>query len=120
MAARRGRRPAGLLAGALTVRLGARPGRSGVHPAPTESQQGAAPLHVRASCGRCGRVAAFAAVSAVGLVAAAVLGDGYFEIAKHVWLAAYLLVVTAAALGLAVIAASRTFARRTRASGSRG
>jgi hypothetical protein len=56
-------------------------------------------------------VAAFAGVSAVGLVAAAVLGDGYFEIAKHVWLAAYLVAVTAtsALLGLAVIAASRTF-----------
>jgi hypothetical protein len=59
-----------------------------------------------------GRVAAVAAVSAVGVVAAAVLGDGYFEIAKHVWLAAYLLVVTAAAvvLGAAVSAASRTSA----------
>ena len=58
-----------------------------------------------------GRVAGFAAVAAVGVVAAAVLGDGYFEIAKHVWLAAYLLVVTAAAvvLGAAVSAASRTF-----------
>jgi hypothetical protein len=57
-------------------------------------------------------VAALAAVSAVGLVAAAVLGDGYFEIAKHTWLAAYLLTVTAVAvlLGLAVIAARRTFA----------
>jgi len=56
-------------------------------------------------------VAAVAAVSAVGVVAAAVLGDGYFEIAKHVWLAACLLVVTAAAvvLGAAVSAASRTF-----------
>ena len=57
-------------------------------------------------------MAAVAAVSAVGVVAAAVLGDGYFEIAKHVWLAAYLLVVTAAAvlLGVAVMVARRTFA----------
>jgi hypothetical protein len=58
-----------------------------------------------------GRVAALAAVSAVGLVAAAVLGDGYFEIAKHVWLAAYFLAVTVGAVLLAVVAiASRAFA----------
>lgn len=50
-----------------------------------------------------GRVAALAAVAAVGLVAAAVLGDGYFEIAKHVWLAAYFLVVTAASVVLAAV-----------------
>jgi hypothetical protein len=71
-----------------------------------------------------GRVAAFGAVSAVGLVAAAVLGDGYFEIAKHTWLAAYLLAVTGTSLVLAVvvIAASRTFAviepRKRRARGA--
>ena len=77
----------GLLAGLLTVRRGG-------------------PV-VRAA----GRVAALAAVSAVGLVAAAVLGDGYFEIAKHVWLAAYLLAVTAGAVLLAVACiASRAFA----------
>ena len=60
-----------------------------------------------------GRVAAVAAVSAVGVVAAAVLGDGYFEIAKHVWLAAYLLVVTAVAvlLGVAALAFYRRPAR---------
>ena len=58
-----------------------------------------------------GRVAVFGAVSAAGLVAAAVLGDGYFEIAKHTWLAAYLVEVTATSvvLGLAVVAARRTF-----------
>ena len=44
------------------------------------------------------RTAGLAAVAAVGLVAVAVLGDGYFEIAKHVCLAAYLLAVTATAL----------------------
>ena len=77
---------AGLLAGLSTVR------RRGERPRDAV---------VRA----CGQVAAVAAVSAVGVVAAAVLGDGYFEIAKHVWLAAYLLVVTAAAvlLGVAVM-----------------
>ena len=51
------------------------------------------------------RVAALGAVTALALVAAAVLGDGFFEIAKHVWLAAYLLEVTAAAALLAAIAA---------------
>ena len=48
-----------------------------------------------------GRIAGLAAVSAVGLVVVAVLGDGYFEIAKHTWLAAYLLVVCAVAVVLA-------------------
>jgi hypothetical protein len=76
---------AGLLAGVLTVR---RPDPVG---APRERP--------------------FGAVSAVGLVAAAVLGDGYFEIAKHTWLAAYLVAVTATSvvLGLAVVAVRRTF-----------
>jgi hypothetical protein len=48
-----------------------------------------------------GRIAGLAAVSAVGLVVVAVVGDGYFEIAKHTWLAAYLLVVGAVAVVLA-------------------
>lgn len=47
---------------------------------------------------RLARIAGAAAAGAVGIVAVAVLGDGYFEIAKHVWLAAYLLDVTALAL----------------------
>ena len=38
--------------------------------------------------------AGLGAATALGLVAMAVLGDGYFEVFKHVWLAAYLLVVT--------------------------
>lgn len=53
------------------------------------------------------RLAAMAAVSAVGLVVTAVLGDGFFEIAKHVWLASYLLEVTFVALALAGIVAGR-------------
>jgi hypothetical protein len=58
------------------------------------------------------RIAALAAVAAVGLVAAAVLGDGFFEIAKHVWLAAYLLEVTAVAALLAgVVACARRIRR---------
>ncbi|MCD2195797.1 hypothetical protein LQ327_20710 [Actinomycetospora endophytica] len=38
--------------------------------------------------------AGLGAVTALGIVVTAVLGDGYFEVFKHVWLAAYLLVVT--------------------------
>lgn len=57
------------------------------------------------------RIAGFGAASAVSLVVVAVLGDGYFEIAKHVWLAAYLLEVTAAAL---VLAAGTTLLSRRR------
>ena len=46
-------------------------------------------------------VAGTAAAGAVEIVAAAVAGDGYFEIAKHVWLAAYLLDVAQWALVMA-------------------
>jgi hypothetical protein len=44
------------------------------------------------------RIAGTAGVSSVLLAVMAVLGDGYFEIAKHAWLAAYLLDVTTFAL----------------------
>ncbi|MER5624823.1 hypothetical protein ABT061_27700 [Streptosporangium sp. NPDC002544] len=44
------------------------------------------------------RVAGVGAVGAVGVAALAVVGDGYYEIAKHVWLSAYLLDVTGTAL----------------------
>jgi len=44
------------------------------------------------------RVAAVAAAAALGLAAVAVLGDGYFEIAKHAWLAAYAVDVAAYSL----------------------
>jgi hypothetical protein len=54
------------------------------------------------------RVAALAAACAVALVATAVAGDGFFEIAKHVWPAAYLLQVAAAAAVLTGIAAARS------------
>lgn len=40
------------------------------------------------------RIAGVAAVCALGISLVAVLGDGYFEIAKHVWLAAYFVDVT--------------------------
>ncbi len=50
------------------------------------------------------RVAGVLAVTAVGIVLLAALGDGYVELAKHVWLASYLLVVTTTALLAAVVA----------------
>ncbi|WP_433782591.1 hypothetical protein ACQPX6_22295 [Actinomycetospora sp. CA-101289] len=48
--------------------------------------------------------AGLGAVTALGLVALAVLGDGYFEVFKHVWLAAYVLVLTGLCLLGAVAA----------------
>jgi hypothetical protein len=56
--------------------------------------------------------AGLAAVGALGLVVAAVLGDGYFEVFKHVWLAAYLLVVSALCL-LAALGSWTWRARRS-------
>jgi hypothetical protein len=49
--------------------------------------------------------AGLAALTALGLVVVAVLGDGYFEVFKHVWPASYLLVVTALCLAGAALAA---------------
>jgi hypothetical protein len=49
------------------------------------------------------RVSGVAAAGAVGVAVVAVLGDGYFEIAKHVWLSAYLLDVATGALLMCVI-----------------
>jgi hypothetical protein len=57
--------------------------------------------------GRAGRwslAAGLAAGTALGLVVVAVAGDGYFEVFKHVWLAAYLLAL--AGLSLAGAAAT--------------
>ena len=56
--------------------------------------------------------AGLGAITALGLVGMAVLGDGYFEIFKHVWLAAYLLVVTALSLLGALVAGTQVLARR--------
>ena len=58
------------------------------------------------------RAAGLGAVTALGLVAAAVLGDGYFEVFKHVWLAAYVLILTAACLLGALTSASCVGFRR--------
>jgi hypothetical protein len=52
---------------------------------------------------RYGVVAGVATTGALGIVVMAVLGDGYYEIAKHVWLAAYLLDVAALSLCVMVV-----------------
>jgi len=57
------------------------------------------------------RVAGALAVTALGIVVVAVLGDGYCELAKHVWLGSYALVVAGTVLVLAGVAAGA--ARRT-------
>ena len=61
-----------------------------------------------------------AAVTAVALIAVAVIGDGYFEIFKHVWLAAYLLVVSALCLAGAVAAGLVPLLRARRPPGQPG
>jgi hypothetical protein len=45
------------------------------------------------------------AVAATGVVAAAVIGDGYYELVKHVWLGSYLLVLAGTALATGAAAA---------------
>jgi hypothetical protein len=60
------------------------------------------------------QLAGVTALSAVGLAAFAVLGDGYFEIAKHTWLAAYLLDVTTLALIGALVTATVQAVRSAR------
>jgi hypothetical protein len=60
---------------------------------------------VRALC----RVAGVGAAAAVGIAVSAVLGDGYYELAKHVWLSGYLLDVTGLALlGAILVVLSRS------------
>ncbi|OMQ16182.1 hypothetical protein A7K94_0204325 [Modestobacter sp. VKM Ac-2676] len=74
---------------------------------------GVAGLWWRGSLGSAlARTAGVAAGTALGLAAVAVLGDGYFEVAKHVWLAAYLLDVTVVALAGAALAVVVTAVRR--------
>ena len=62
------------------------------------------------------RVAAALAVAGTGVVVIAVLGDGYYELIKHVWLGSYAFVVTAGVLAAALVAAGTgaVVARRRR------
>jgi hypothetical protein len=52
------------------------------------------------------RLAAGSALTAVGIAALAVAGDGFYELTKHVWLASYLLVVTALLLAASGVTAA--------------
>ncbi|WP_020673060.1 hypothetical protein [Amycolatopsis nigrescens] len=52
---------------------------------------------------RYGVVAGVATAGALGIAVMAVAGDGYYEIAKHVWLAAYLLDVAVLSLAVMVV-----------------
>ena len=72
--------------------------------------------------GRAGRwslAAGLAAGTALALIVVAVAGDGYFEVFKHVWLAAYLLAVSGLCLAGAAVTALAVplIARRRRAQG---
>jgi hypothetical protein len=59
------------------------------------------------------RTAGLLAVTALGVVVLAVVGDGYCELAKHVWLGSYALAVTGTVLAVAVVVAgARTFPSR--------
>ncbi len=68
-------------------------------------------LRARSTAAGLVRVAAAAALTAVGVSAVAVVGDGFYELTKHVWLASYLLVVAALLLAAAGVGA---LARRRR------
>jgi hypothetical protein len=58
------------------------------------------------------RVAAGAAALGLGVVTLAVLGDGYYELSKHVWLGSYCFVVTGlAGTAAAVVGATARFRR---------
>lgn len=65
----------------------------------------------RTLIGRVAIGAGVAAATSLGLVVAA-LADGYFELAKHVWLASYLLDVTAWTLVAATVLIPYTLVRR--------
>jgi hypothetical protein len=60
------------------------------------------------------RVAAASALLGLGVVTVAVLGDGYYELSKHVWLASYLFGVTGVAgLAAVVVGGTSRFRRQT-------
>lgn len=85
--------PAGLLAGAATLVRAVR--------------------HRFPAATAAARIGGLCAATSLALAGLAVLGDGYFEIAKHVWLAAYLVDTTVLAL-VATVAAAAVDHRRTR------
>ncbi|MCD2198023.1 hypothetical protein LQ327_32095 [Actinomycetospora endophytica] len=61
------------------------------------------------------RVAAGSALLGLGVVTLAVLGDGYYELSKHVWLASYLFGVTGlTGLAAAVVGGTTRFRRTIR------
>ncbi|WP_141137489.1 glycan biosynthesis hexose transferase WsfD [Blastococcus mobilis] len=76
---------------------------------------GGASFRIRSPLARgLGRLSGLAAVTAVGLALVAVLGDGFFEIAKHTWLSAYLLDVALwAAAGTLAVAVMLPLRRAT-------
>jgi hypothetical protein len=58
------------------------------------------------------RVAAGAALLGLGIVTLAVLGDGYYELSKHVWLGSYCFAATGlSGAAAAVVAATRRYRR---------
>ena len=61
------------------------------------------------------RTAGACALLALGIVGLAVLGDGYYELSKHVWLASYLVLTAGVAGGAAaVVGLTARFRRQTR------
>ncbi|PVZ04979.1 hypothetical protein [Actinomycetospora cinnamomea] len=60
------------------------------------------------------RTAGLLALTALGVVVLAVLGDGYCELAKHVWLGSYVLVVAGTVLAAAAVIAGLRVARSRR------
>ncbi|WP_433505161.1 hypothetical protein ACQP04_00695 [Pseudonocardia halophobica] len=75
---------------------------------------GAAGLRTGGALAGFTRLAGVASAAATGLAVLTVLGDGYYEIAKHMWPAAYLLVVVAmSSVGAGVVLLGRGIRRRT-------
>ena len=61
------------------------------------------------------RAAGVFAAGGLGVVVLAVLGDGYVELTKHVWLASYLLALSALTLGFGAATVGRAVTRRRHA-----